>query len=152
MSEISIEQIEKNFADINPTYAAEFAALSTPKLFAPVGTNQVEVLFRIPGSDTVAAVRSFGAVVVDVDRPDASRLKAYDKDNRLLADIAVPVRAAGTPFSLAGVSFADPIITRVVISLGEVPLGAQINDVSGGGAGDVVVLDDFAYSEPQRLE
>ena len=143
---------DNNFVDINPTYAAEFAALSTPKLFAPVGTNQVEVLFRIPGSDTVAAVRSFGAVVVDVDRPDASRLKAYDKDNRLLADIAVPVRAAGTPFSLAGVSFADPIITRVVISLGEVPLGAQINDVSGGGAGDVVVLDDFAYSEPQRLE
>ena len=97
-------------------------------------------------------MRSFGAVVVDVDRPNASRLRAYDKDNRLLADIAVPVRTAGTPFSLVGVTFADPIITRVVLDLGEVPLGAQVNDVSGGGAGDVVVLDDFAYSEPQRVE
>jgi len=97
-------------------------------------------------------VRSFGAVVVDVDRPNASRLKAYDKDNRLIADIAVPVRAAETPFSLVGVSFADPIITRVILSLGEAPLGAQISDVSAGGAGDVVVLDDFAYSEPQRVE
>lgn len=142
---------DNNFADINQTYAAEFAALSTPKLFAPIGTTQVEVLFRIPASDTEAAVRSFGAVFVDVDRPNVSRLQAYDRDNRLLADIPVPVRAGGSPFSLAGVSFADPIIARVVLTLGEAPLGAQINDVTGGGAKDVVVLDDFVYGEPQPI-
>ena len=142
---------DNRFADINPTYAAEFVPFSDPKLFAPVGTTQVELTFRIPASDTVAAVRSFGAVVVDVDKANTSRLQAYDRDNRLIADVPVPVRADPDEYSLVGVTFEEPIIARVVLTLGEAPLGAGVDDLSAGGGGDVVVLDDFLYSEPQPL-
>ena len=62
------------------------------ELFAPIGTTKVEVTFRIPASDTLAAVRSFGAVVVDVDKANTSRLQAYD-GTTLIADVPVPVRA-----------------------------------------------------------
>jgi hypothetical protein len=142
---------DNHFADINPTYAAEFVPFSEAKLFAPIGTTKVEVTFRIPASDTVAAVRSFGAVVVDVDKANTSRLQAYDRDNRLIADVPVPVRADPDEYSLVGVTFEEPIITRVVLTLGEVPIGAGVDDLSSGGGGDVVVLDDFLYSEPQSL-
>ena len=142
---------DNHFADINPTYAAEFVPFSEAKLFAPIGTNKVEVTFRIPASDTVAAVRSFGAVVVDVDKANTSRLQAYDRDDRLIADVPVPVRADPDEYSLVGVTFEEPIIARVVLTLGEVPIGAGVDDVSNGGGGDVVVLDDFLYSEPQPL-
>jgi hypothetical protein len=142
---------DNHFADINPTYAAEFIPFSEARLFAPIGTTKVEVTFRIPASDTVAAVRSFGAVVVDVDKANTSRLQAYDRDNRLIADVAVPVREDPDEYSLVGVSFEEPVITRIVLTLGEVPIGAGVDDLSSGGGGDVVVLDDFLYSEPQPL-
>ena len=109
---------DNNFADINPSYAAQFIPFSAPKLFAPIGTTQVEVLFRIPGSDTVATVRSFGAVVVDVDKANTSRLQAYDQAGTLIADVPVPVRADPDEYSLVGVTFEQPIIARVVLTLG----------------------------------
>lgn len=143
---------DNNFADINPSYATELIPFSAPKLFAPIGTTKVEVLFRIPGSDTVAAVRSFGAVVVDVDKANTSRLQAYDQAGKLIADVPVPVRADPDEYSLVGVTFEQPIIARVVLTLGDVPIGAGIDDVTSGGGGDVVVLDDFLYSEPQSLQ
>ena len=142
---------DNNFADINPSYATELIPFSAPKLFAPIGTTKVEVRFRIPGSDAVAAVRSFGAVVVDVDKADNSRLQAYDQAGKLIADVPVPVRADPDEYSLVGVTFEQPIIARVVLTLGDVPIGAGIDDVTSGGGGDVVVLDDFLYSEPQPL-
>src|SRR6478752_5195845 len=75
---------DNNFADINPTYATELVPFSSPRMFAPIGTNRAEFRFRIPGTDTAAVVQSFGAVVVDVDRPNITRLVAYDKDGRLI--------------------------------------------------------------------
>ena len=140
---------DNNFADINPSYATELIPFSAPKLFAPVGTNKVEVLFRIPASDTVAAVRSFGAVVADVDKANTSRLQAYDQAGTLIADVPVPVRADPDEYSLVGVTFEKPIITRVVLTLGDAAIGAGVDDLSEGGAADVVVLDDFLYSEPE---
>ena len=38
------------------------------------------------------------------------------------------------------------------MTLGDAPIGAGVNDVSSGGTADVVVLDDFLYSEPQPLQ
>jgi len=142
---------DNNFTDVNQTYGAEFVAFSSPRLFAPIGTTKTELRFRIPGTDTAAVVQSFGAVLVDVDKANTSRLQAYDKDDRLIADIPAPVRAAPEAFSLVGVSFDHPVIARVVLTLGEAPIGAGINDLSSGGLVDLVVLDDLLYSEPQPI-
>jgi hypothetical protein len=121
-------------------------------MFAPIGTNRAEFRFRIPGTETAAVVQSFGAVVVDVDKAGSSTLEAFDKDDRLIAIVPIPVRKAPDPFSLVGVQFDRPRIARVVLTLGDTPLGAGVNDVSEGGSKDVVVLDDFFYSEPQPAE
>lgn len=43
---------------------------------------------------------------------------------------------------------ASAIIARVRISSGNGALGAQAQDVTNGGASDLVVMDDFIYSEP----
>jgi hypothetical protein len=143
---------DNQFADVNPTYATELVAFTNPKLFAPVGTNRAEFQFRIPGSATAAVVQSFGAVVVDVDRPNSSRLQAFDKDGRQIANVVVPTHRAPDPSSFVGVQFDRPVIARVVITLGDAPLGAGINDISRGGRQDVVALDDFLYSEPQPIQ
>jgi hypothetical protein len=143
---------DNNFTDINQTYGAEFVAFSTPRLFAPIGTTKTEVRFRIPGRDTAAVVQSFGAVFVDVDKANSSRLQAYDKENRLIADIPAPARSANDAFSLVGVTFDQPVIARIVLMLGEAPIGSGINDLSSGGLVDLVVLDDILYSEPQPLQ
>jgi hypothetical protein len=65
--------------------------------------------------------------------------------------VPVPVCADDPDeYSFVGVTLEEPIITRIVLTLGEVPIGPRVDDVSSGGAGDVVVLDDFLYSEPQQ--
>lgn len=143
---------DNNFADINPTYGTDLIPFSEPKLFAPIGTNVLDVEFRIPGTETPAIVQSFGAVVVDVDKQNVSRLRCFDKNGHLIADVAVPTRADPDEYSLVGVTFKKPLIARVRLILGDTPLGAGINDVSSGGTKDVVVLDDFLYSEPQPLK
>ena len=143
---------DNGFADINPTYATELVAFTNPKLFAPVGTNRAEFQFRIPGSSTPAIVQSFGAVVVDVDRPNSTRLEAFDKDGRRIAILEVPTHRAPDASSLVGVQFDRPAIARVVITLGDAPLGAGNKDISRGGSQDIVALDDFLYSEPQPVQ
>jgi hypothetical protein len=96
-------------------------------------------------------VKSFGAVVVDVDKPNLSRLKYYDKNDHLIANVAVPIRRNPDEYSLVGVTFSAPVIARVDMVLGDSPIKAGVNDVSSGGTKDIVVLDDFIYSEPQPI-
>jgi hypothetical protein len=48
-----------------------------------------------------------------------------------------------------GVVFDRPIIGRVEVTAGEAPLAAGRNDLSQGGAHDLVVTDDFLFGEPQ---
>jgi hypothetical protein len=140
---------DNGFSDINPTYQSELVAFTNPKLFAPIGTNRAEFRFRIPGTDTAAVVQTFAATVVDVDRANTTRLLAYDRDGRLIANVAAPVQQAPDKSSLVAVQFDRPAIARVVLELGDAPLGAGVNDVSSGGINDIVALDDFLYSEPQ---
>ncbi|HEX3273482.1 MAG TPA: hypothetical protein VHR43_01400 [Gemmatimonadales bacterium] len=141
-----------HFADLAPTNATDLIPFSEPKLFAPVGTKTFELKFRIPGSNTRAVVKGFGAIVVDVDKAQLSRLKAFDKDDHLIANIAVPVRKNPDEYSLVGVTFTQPVIAKVQLILGDTPPKKGVKDISSGGTKDVVALDDFLYSEPQRIQ
>ncbi|HEY8256358.1 MAG TPA: hypothetical protein VIG08_01760 [Gemmatimonadales bacterium] len=137
------------FTGVNPSYGAEFNFFSANKIFSPVGSNIMDVTFRVPGTATPGLSSGFGAVFVDVDLAAATHLDYYAADGRLLGSYEVPTRSDATGLSFVGVKYDSVAVARVRITLGQGPIGAGINDMSAGGTADLVVLDDFLYGEPQ---
>ena len=138
------------FRDVNPTYAAEFSFFSPTKTFAPVGSNLLDQLFQVAGQPTPAVVRGFGIVLSDVDLAGPTMIQLFARDGSSLGTYVAPVRSDVAGLSFVGVTYADPIIARVRITLGTGALGAGVNDVSAGGTLDLVVLDNVIYGEPRK--
>lgn len=138
----------RNLAEVDPSYAGQFAFFSPQKTFAVAGSTVMETEFQVPGATTPAVVRGFGVVFVDVDRQGSASLEFFGLSGRL-GRFEAPVQSAGSPLSFLGVVFQDTVVTRVRIVSGRAPIGAGVKDVSDGGEDDLVVMDDFLYSEPQ---
>ena len=135
---------EVRFGDVNPSYAETFQTFSEERLFSPIGSNVVDLRFSVPGTDTPAAVRGFGAVYTDVDREETAAFEFFDVDDQSLGSFAVPVSEDGLSF--LGIAFPEPIVARVRIVYGNTELGPD-----DGGQYDVAVMDDFIYGEPQPI-
>src|SRR5438552_2211261 len=126
--------------------------LSSPKkLFMAVGSNQVEVDFKLAGTTTNGVVKGFGVVFSDVDKAAATRVEYFDANGVELASIASPAHLGAQGFTFVGAVFDSPIVARVLITSGEAALSATSTDVSADGTQDLVVMDDFVYGEPQPL-
>ncbi len=131
----------------NPTYGTIFQTFSNARLFAVDGSNILDVTFTIPGlPGNLAFTSGFGAVFTDVDLPNLTSLEFFDVDNSSLGTFFVPPANMGLSF--LGVSFGDPIVSRVRITLGNSQLGP--NDLNGNPT-DIVAMDDFIYGEPQTI-
>jgi len=139
-----------DFAEINPTYAAQFNFFSANKIFAPIGSNQLDQLFQVAGQPTPAVVRGFGIVFSDVDVADKTTIQLFAQDGSSLGTFAAPVRSDAGGLSFIGVTFDQSIVARVRITLGTGALGANVNDVTDGGTVDLVVLDNLIYGEPHK--
>jgi hypothetical protein len=104
----------------------------------------------VPGdSISPAVVRGFGAVFTDVDLADTTKIEYFDTGLNLVYTQAVPPSptAADGGLSFAGVSFPDgPPIGKVVITAGNTAID---NGVTEDPTHDLVVMDDFLYTEPQ---
>lgn len=129
------------FGNINPSYASIFQTFSAERLFSPIGSNLVDVTFTVPGTQTPAVVRGFGAVYTDVDG-NSSSFEYFDKNGKSLGRFVVP--AANNGLSFLGVAFPDSIVARVRIVYGNSALGPDESATV-----DVAVMDDFIYGEPQ---
>lgn len=136
------------FGDLNPEYPTQFNTNSPHRLFAALGSSITEAQFFVPSRpSTPATVTAFGAVFTDVEVAGATRLEYFDASGALLATVPVPVSGNG------GLSFAGRVFTggeriaRVRITTGNVPPGAGTVEDQ---VRDVVVMDDFIYSEPQE--
>jgi len=140
-----------DFADINPNYADDFNAFSSPKTFMPLGSASLTTTFRVPGSETPAATRGFGLVFSDVERGGAASIMLFDAEGRSLGRYNAPVRSDAAGFSFVGVVFESPIVAQVRITSGQRALGADVQDLSDGGNLDLVVMDDYLYGEPQEI-
>lgn len=128
------------FGDINPGYPAEFRTFSAQRLFSPVGSNVVNLRFRVPGTDRLAVVRGFGAVYTGVDRPETA-FQYFDAKGRSLGRFTVPVGKRSLSF--LGVVFTKAVVARVRIEYGNRALGPdETGDI------DVAVMDNFIYGEP----
>jgi hypothetical protein len=134
---------------INPSYATTFSAFSPQRIFTPVGSNITDVTFFMPGSQgaSPATVAGFGAVFSDVDLPNVTRLEFFDSSGlQILSLNALPGTTSDGSFSFLGaVANAGERIARVRITAGNSDLGPS---EATGSRVDVVVMDDFIYSEP----
>jgi hypothetical protein len=130
------------FGDVNPSYSDEFTTFSAERLFSPIGSNVVNLSFRVPGTEKAAATEGFGAVYTDIDAPENTAFEYFDADGNSLGKFAAPVARDGLSF--LGVAFEKPIVSRVRIEYGNGRLGP--NESSDY---DVAVMDDFIYGEPQ---
>ncbi|MEM1098304.1 MAG: PEP-CTERM sorting domain-containing protein [Planctomycetota bacterium] len=131
------------FADINPTYEDEFQAFSEERLFTPRGSNITRVDFFTPADQTTPATTDgFGAVFVDVDLADTTKLEYYGLGSQLL--YTQYVEAADEGLSFAGVAFDSSVLSYVVITTGNFDIGPT----DGAFGYDVVVMDDFIFGEP----
>src|SRR4030095_425898 len=78
----------------NPTYGTIFKTFSPPRLFGTVGSNVMDALFFIPGTNggTAARVNGFGVVFTDVDQPSgrgkanglATQIRVFGADGKLV--------------------------------------------------------------------
>ena len=138
------------FAEVNPAYAAQFRFFSASKIFAPVGSNVLDQAFRVAGQPTPASVRGFGVVFSDVDVANRTTIQLFARDGTSLGTFSAPVRSDEAGLSFVGVTFDTPLIAAVRITLGTGALGAGVDDLTAGGATDLVVLDNLIYGEPRR--
>ena len=129
------------FGDINPSYTSEFRTFSAERLFSPVGSNVVNLTFRVPGTGTRAVVRGFGAVYTGIDLRENTAFKFFDAKGKSLGTFAVPI--GKRKLSFLGVVFDEPVVARVRIEYGNRALGPD----EGRGV-DVAVMDNFIYGEP----
>lgn len=134
------------FANLNPNYSNDFQPFSPERLFTAIGSNVTDVVFFLPGTTNPAVVSGFGAVFTDVDSATSTSLQFYDQSGASLGVFAVPALAGSQSLSFLGVSFnGGERVSRVRIRSGDGALGPNDNAVEG----DMVVMDDFIYGEPQ---
>ena len=129
------------FGNINDSYSNIFTAFSGERMFSPIGSNIVDLEFFVPGTNTPAVVRGFGAVYADVDT-DHTAFEYFDAAGKSLGQFKTPISNNGLSF--LGVAFPAPIVHRVRIAYGTAALGPD-----DGPDNDVAVMDDFIYGEPQ---
>jgi hypothetical protein len=137
-----------DFAAVNAGLADQFRFFSPKKLFMPVGSNQLDIDFKLVGSTTNGLVKGFGAVFADVDKPGSTTIEFFDANGVRIALLKAPNHNSTQLLSFSGAVFDAPIIARVRITSGEAALTATSIDVTAGGTQDLVVMDDFVYGEP----
>jgi hypothetical protein len=141
----------------NPTYGSIFTAFSPVRLFSAIGSNITEVDFFVPGGANIrATVAGFAAVFTDVDQPDgggsgkkhqpSTQMEFFDAEGELLFSSFVPSSPGDGSLSFFGIVFDDARIARVRITSGNRAPGPD-DSVKR----DIVMMDDFIYSEPQAL-
>ncbi len=138
------------FSEINTLAAASFPSFSGSKSFAVTNSNLWPVEFRVAGQTFAATTKAFGAVFTDVDVAGTTFLEFFN-EGRSLGKFYVPPHDNTSAFSFLGVYFPDELVTRVDVGhQGRLIDGEK--DITQGGTKDLVVLDDFIYSEPVKKQ
>ena len=136
------------FGNIDATYSTIFQTFSAERLFHARFSNEIEILFFIPGTSIPATVGGFGAVFCDVDSSNTF-IEYYATDGSKISGSSLNVASNGLSF--IGTSFnAGERVAKVIIRLGNANL--QSGNVDGTNSVDVVAMDDFIYGEPRATQ
>ncbi|MEO1497312.1 MAG: PEP-CTERM sorting domain-containing protein [Planctomycetota bacterium] len=127
-----------------------FEPFSPERLFTPVGGNTFDVVFYDPANPEQNALTSgLGVIFSDVDEAALTTMSFFDIDGNLLAQESPDAFNGG--FSFLGVAFDEPVIAKVSIVSGDLPILSNGVFGSGLGGSDGVVMDDFIFGEPTPL-
>src|SRR5262249_17299674 len=80
----------------------------------------------------------------DVDTAGSTKMQFFDVFDVLITEQSVPAQSGTATLSFLGLTIPNRPIRRVRIISGNAPLGGNDNPP----ANDLVVMDDFIYSEP----
>lgn len=130
-------------------FPGDLQTFSAQKLFAPVGSNVLDVRFVVPGTGTAATTGAFAAIFVDAEENnavDATKMEFFDASGALLfSHTALATPNQGLSF-LGGVADAGERISRVRITM---PNNFLVrNGVRDNEQTDFVVMDDFLFATP----
>lgn len=135
------------FASVNSDASSEFAAFSGTKTFANTTAAKWDVKFQKAGTVQSASVQAFGLVFSDVDKDSSTSLEFFD-GAKSLGKYFVPAHDATSSFSFLAVQFKNNERFTKVTVVHDGFLAEGTKDISEGGTRDLVVLDNFIYSEP----
>ena len=135
------------FDSINRGAAKDFQTFSAKRLFTSVKENEFTIDFSQPGFVNPATVEGFGAVFVDVKEDHKTKMTFYAESGCIIAEEYVKPSAEGLSFLGAFSGSSKFPIFKV-----EVVLGEEAIDHGDSKHDDIVVMDDFLYSEPQALK
>jgi hypothetical protein len=142
---------DNDFSFIQQRYDDLFNDFSPSKTFIAAGSTITDNFFKVPGTNTDASVQGFGVVFSGVNTAASTSMEFFDGD-RLLGVFRVPNNGNNNPggFSFLGVFFPNDKITHVRVFSGTAPLSPTQKDLTDGGGEDLVIMDDFIYSEPKN--
>jgi hypothetical protein len=144
------------YTDVNPGAAGLFPAFSQPNVFAMFNDNGIDFKFVAPSSPSTppvsATARGFGAVFLNVQHAGSTTIQ-YFSNNNLLDTLTVPASPTPGQAVFAGELFANPIITNVLLTLGDgVIFKFDGTNVTAGAANsptnNLVAVDDWFFPEP----
>ena len=99
----------------------------------------------MPGTNTRAFVKGFGAVYTDIDKATNTAFEYFTPSGRSLGKFSAPVSKGKRSF-LGAVFVKRLRVARVRIRYGSGPLGP-----SDSPTYDAAVMDDFFYGEPRPI-
>lgn len=140
---------DNDFLDVNPSYIGEFTTFSPEKTFVANASVITDNTFKVPGTNVDATIQGFGVVFSGVNNASSTSIEFFAGDKSLGA-YKVPNNGDhnASGFSFLGVYFPNENITRVRIISGNAPLTSKQSHPSDGAGEDIVIMDDFIYSEP----
>jgi hypothetical protein len=143
------------FTDVNPDVNGLFPAFSPPSTFAMFNDNGIDFTFVNASSPSTAPVsaasRGFGAVFLNVQQPGTTI--QFFHGNTLIDTLDVPTSPTAGDAVFAGELFNDPIVTNVLLTLGDgVIFKFDGTTITSGGPNsadnNLVAVDDWIFPEP----
>ena len=146
------------FNSVSPVTVGQFTPFTPNNTFAMFDPNDgqfedrfIEQSFVVPGTDTAAVTRGFGAIFTDVELAGTSSIEYFGKNGTSLGKYDVPVGASGDTQFL-GVLFDQPVIESVKLTLGTHAVfsfdGSLIKSLELAEGMDIAVTDDFLFATP----
>ncbi|HTE07531.1 MAG TPA: hypothetical protein VK628_02135 [Flavitalea sp.] len=140
-------QVSNNsFAAVNSQASPSFNAFSGANTFANVRAKAWDMKFQVPGKNIDASVKAFGLVLSGVDLPNSTSLEFFN-GSKSLGKFFAPAHDSSSSFSFLGVYFKNEKVTSITVNHQGILIDGEA-DISDGGSKDLIVLDDFVYSEP----